>query len=274
VYPTVKDLVDSSLDYVIRQQDEDGCWHLHWRLGSGEVFDKMQAMFEMHLTNLIVPEVDESAHVGWWTYADDEKNYQPRKDEDDRILQYDPNGHAGLAAFVALYSELVPEDLYRDIIKYPVEKILRYYDEASPLYGQSSTDGVIIGDLATPYNLKCSQQFVACLKDKPLAEKLTAILRQNPTACMQLDFNKWENGYEELPCDIVNTPDSIIYPVVKELVDSSLDYVSRQQDEDGCWHLPWRFGSGEAIDKMQAMFEMHMTMMYLAELNRFGRIER
>jgi hypothetical protein len=56
--------------------------------------------------------------------------------------------------------------------------------------------------------------------------------------------------------------------------DTSLGYVIRQQDADGCWHLHWRFGDGEAFDKMQALFEAHLTMLILAELNRFGRIAR
>jgi hypothetical protein len=222
--------------------------------------------------NMLEPELNAEPHVWWWEYKPDDC---PSFDNDDeRIRRYNPNGQASIAAFVALYSELVPDDLYCEIIKFPVGKILRYYDEASPLYGQSSTDGAIVGDIATPYNLKCYQQFVACLKDKQLAEKLTAILRQNPTACMQLNFAEWEKGYEELPCDIVNTPDSIIYPVVKELVDTSIGYLIRQQNDDGCWHLNWRLGSGEAFDKMQILFEMHLTNLVITELNRFGRIEK
>lgn len=215
--------------------------------------------------------VNDGAHVPWWGYNEDE--YPPIADEDERILKYSPNGHAALAAFVALYSEIVPVDLFRDIIKYPMEKILRYYDEASPLFRKSSTDGVIDGDIATPYNLKCYQQFVACLKDKPLAEKLAAILCQNPTACMQLDFVKWEQGYEELPCDVVQTPDSVVYPAVKDLVDESLSYLIRQQKGDGGWHLNFRFGEGNAFRKLEEDFEAHLTMLILAELGRFGRIE-
>ena len=217
------------------------------------------------------PGVNDGTHVWWWTYGEDD--FSSIADENERILKYNPNVQAALAAFVALYSELVPEDLYRDIIKYPVEKILRYYDEVSPLYGASSTDGAINGDIATPYNLKCYQQFVRCLRDKSLADRLAKILCQNPTACMQLDLVKWEQGYEELPCDVVETPDSVVYPIVKDLVDNSLDYLIRQQNNDGCWHLPWRFGDSEAFNKMQSDFEAHLTMLILAELGRFERIE-
>ena len=116
---------------------------------------------------LLEPEVNDSTHVRWWTYGEDD--HSPIADEDERIKQYDPNGQAALAAFVALYSELVPEDLYKDIIHYPVEKILRYYDEASPLYGPSSTDRANKRGIYSPYNLKRFQQFCDCLKDKPFA---------------------------------------------------------------------------------------------------------
>ena len=225
-----------------------------------------------HWGSMEEPGVNAGAHVPWWEYQRDE--YPPIADADERILKYNPNGQAALAACVALYSQLVPAELYQDIILYPIQKILRYYDEASPLFGTSSTDGVINGDISTPYNLKCFQQFVKCLPDKPLAEKLAAILRQHPTACMQMDFSKWEQGYEELPCDVVNTPDSVVYPAVKDLVDGSLSCLIRQQGEDGAWHLNFRFGEGEAFRKLEAGFEAHLTMLILAELGRFKRIER
>ena len=224
-----------------------------------------------HFGNMEEPALNKQAHVPWWCYNENE--FPPIADEDERILKYSPNGQAGIAAFIAQYSELVPEELYQDIIKYPVEKILRCYDKASPLYGKGNIDDSFQDDDESPYNLKCYQKFVACLKDKPLADKLAKILCQNPTACMQLDYAKWEQGYEELPCDIVDTPESVIYPVVKDLVDESLDYLLKQQNADGCWHLHWRFGEGEAFVKMQTLFEAHLTMLILAEFGRFGRIK-
>ena len=221
---------------------------------------------------LLEPEVNDSAHVRWWTYGEDDNS--PIADEGEQIKQYDPNGQAALAAFVALYSELVLEDLYKDIIRYPVEKILRYYDEVSPLFGKSSTDRANKWGIYSPYNLKCYQQFCDCLKDKPLAKKLKAILKQNPTLCMEMDESVWDHGYHEKPYNVVDTPDSFIYPVVKDVVDKSLDYEIRQQQADGAWHLNWRFGKGEAFDRLQAKGEAHYTMLTLAELNRFGRIEK
>ncbi len=221
---------------------------------------------------LLEPEVNNFAHVPWWSYSGNETTNI--ENENERIKEYSANGQASFAAFVAMYSELVPQELYNDIIKYPIEKILRYYDEKSSLFRQSRTDKSHADEIAVPYNMKCFQHFVACLKDKPLAEKLSGILCQHPTDCMQLDYAKWEDGYEELPCDIVQTPDSVIYPAVKDLVDESLSYLIRQQKDDGAWHLTWHFGEGDAFRKLEQEYEMHLTMLILAELNRFERIKR
>jgi len=217
------------------------------------------------------PEVNDGAHVGWMGY--DPNSYPPIADEDERIRKYKPNRQAALAAFVALYSELVPEDLYQDIIKYPVKKILRYYDKASPLYGQSETDGSFKSDIHVPYNLKCYNQFVSCLKDEGLANRLKAILLQNPTACMNLDKNKWQRSFEDVACEIVGRPESFLYPSVTVEVEESLDFLVNRMNENAEWHLRWRLGSGEAFDRLQIKYEAHLTMLYLAILKRFGRIE-
>ena len=64
----------------------------------------------------------------------------PINDENERIKNYDANEKVCFAAFIALYSELVPKELYLDIIKYPIEYILRYYDETSPDYRKDIFD--------------------------------------------------------------------------------------------------------------------------------------
>lgn len=215
--------------------------------------------------------VNDGPHVPWWTYPDGDVT--PITDPDERIRQYRPNGEASLAAFVALYHELVPRDVYEDVIRYPVEHILRYYDERSPLFGKSARCDHGRNDIESPYNLKCYQQFVRCLPDEALAERLGAILRQNPTACMELDYTVWENTYAELPCDVVETPDSVVYPAVQGVVEASLDYLIRRQSADGAWHLTWRFGDEAYFRSLEVLYEAHYTMLVLARLKRFDRID-
>lgn len=219
---------------------------------------------------LLEPGVNDGTHVWWWTWEPETRSYESF---DERILHYNPNGQAALAAFVALYSELVPEKLYQDIIRYPIEKILRFYDKASPQFGKSSTDSTQMEDYKIPYNLKCLHQFCDCLQDKPLAEKLKSILCQNATACMELDVSLWNDGYHEFASDVVVTPESFLYPVVKEEVDKALDALILHQGKDGGWHLPYHFGEEDSFRTLEKAYEAHCTMMYLAELGRFNRIE-
>lgn len=244
-HPVIKKMMEYVLE---RYRPEMGCW--------GE---------------LLEPGVNDGAHVRWWTYPD--CDITPSTDVDERVKKYNPNGDASLAALVALYSELVPEELYQDIIRYPVEHILRYYDESSQLFGCSARLDHGRNDIESPYNLKCYQQFVKCLPDNALADRLTEILCQNPTACMQLNYSAWENGYEELPCDVVETPESIVYPAVKNVIDESLNYLIKRQSDDGAWHLTWDFGEDERFRKMERLYEAHYTMLVLARLGRFNRIE-
>ena len=212
-----------------------------------------------------VPEVNDGVYNHSVRYRGDA--IIPIENEDERIGKYDANEKACFAAFVALYSELVPEELYQDIIKYPVEYILRYWDENSPYYKKE------IFDDGTPYDFEYFQWFVSCLKDKDIAEKLTAILCQNPTAFMELDYAKSDADYVHLPCDSINSPDNIVYPVVKDLVDDSLLYRMKQQSDDGRWPLGWPLGEGEGFRKLQILGEASRTMGMLAKLGRFGRID-
>jgi hypothetical protein len=214
---------------------------------------------------VVVPEVNDGVHCRWARY----RGYvlTPIENEDERIKNYDANEKVCFAAFVALYSELVPEGLYRDIIKYPIEYILRYYDKNSPDYNKG------IFDEGSPYDFDYFQWFVPCLKDKDTVNKLTSILRQNPTAFMELDFTKSDSGYVHLPCDLAGSPDNIIYPAVKKLVDDSLEYRMKQQSGDGRWSLGWALGEGEGFHKLQVLYEASRTMGMLAKLRRFSKIK-
>ena len=212
------------------------------------------------------PEVNDGVHCHWVRYRGN--TITPIENEDERIKKYDANEKACFAAFVALYLELVPEELYKDIIKYPIEYILRYYDENSPDYNKD------IFAEGSPYDFEYFQWFVPCLKDKDMVDKLTAILRQNPTVFMELDFTKSDSDYVHLPCDSINSPDNIMYPAVKDLVDNSLEYRMKQQSDDGRWPLGWSCGEGEGFRKLQVLYEAYLTMKMLVKLNRFGRIEK
>ena len=216
---------------------------------------------------VVVPEVNEGIYCQWARYRGEV--ITPTTDENERIKNYDANEKVCFAAFVSLYSEIVPKALYEEIVKYPTEHILRYWDENSPDYKKDIFDN----GKDCPYAFDYFMWFVPCLKDKTMADKLASILRQNPTAFMELDFAKSDNDYVHLPCDSIDSPDNIIYPAVKDVVHASLAYKINQQSCDGRWPLGWSFGNDEGLQKLQVLYEASRTLDMLVKLKQFGRID-
>ncbi|MGX8797707.1 hypothetical protein ACR6HW_16845 [Fusibacter sp. JL298sf-3] len=213
----------------------------------------------------VVPEVNDGVHCHHVRYRG--IVIIPIENEDERIKNYEANEKACFAAFVALYSEIVPEELYQDIIKYPIEHILRYWDKNSPDYKKE------IFDDGSPYDFDYLGRFVSCLKDKDTANKLTSILCQNPSVFMELDFTKSHNHYVHLPCDDINSPDNIVYHAVKDLVDDSITHRIKQQKNDGRWTQGWSMGEDEGFRKLQILYDANFTMKMLAKFGRFNRID-
>ncbi len=149
-----------------------------------------------------------------------------------------------------------------------MKHILRYCDKNSFNYNKE------IFDKGEPYDIEYFQWFVPCLKDKEMADKLTSILCQNPTAFMELDFAKSDKEYVHLPCDVVGHPNSIVYPAVRNLVLDSLKYRMGQQNDDGRWLLGWSFGDDESLKKLQVKYETYRTLAMPQKLDRFDMIEK
>lgn len=167
-----------------------------------------------------------------------------------------------------MYSELVPKDLYEDIIKYPIEKIRQYCNPLSQCYQEEKGECV-----KSPYNIKCFQQFIDCLKEREIAEELKKILLLSPKSAMELDDTLWDKDYYETPCHVVTTPESFLYQATKKEVDYALEYLICQQGDDGIWHLTWRFGKEEIFRDIERKYELQYTLNYLVELKRFRLIE-
>lgn len=214
---------------------------------------------------VVVPAVNDGVHCHWVRWRGEDTS--PIADENERIRRYSANEKACFAAFVSAYRELVPEGLCREILRCPTEHLLRHWDEQSPDYRAD------IFDTGAPYDLEYFQLLVPSLDDDVLKKRLSAILSQNPTAFMELDFTRSDHDYVHLPCDVVASPDSVIYPAAAALVEASLDYRIRQQAEDGRWPLGWSFGCSVGLRRLQTKYEACRTLGMLVKLKRFGRIE-
>ncbi|MCL2212826.1 MAG: hypothetical protein FWB93_03240 [Oscillospiraceae bacterium] len=213
-----------------------------------------------------VPELNDYPHCSWSNYRG--STPPTMEDDEEKIKKYEANEKVCHAAFVALYSEIVPQALYSEIIKYPTQHILRYWDENSPEFNRE------IRDKAYPYDFEYALWFVQCLKDNAFADKLKAILSQNPTAAWELNFAKSNSDYVHLPCDFgVTSPDSFLYPVVKDLVDDSLTVRMNQQADDGHWPWGWSFGESDEMQRLQLKSNVIRAIDMLVKLKRFDRIE-
>ena len=214
---------------------------------------------------VVVPAVNKGVHCHWVRYRGEDNS--AIEEEAERVRRYDANEKAIFAAFVAFYPELVPDELYRDILWYPTQHILRHWDRNAPTYDSS------LFCEGTPYAFEYFLWLIPFIRDKVLSDRLVAILRQNPTAFMELDFEKAAHEYVHLPCDSLCSPDDVIYPLIKELVDESLDYRLLQQAPDGRWPLGWSFGNSDGLHRLQTKYEAYRTLLMLVKLKKFGRIE-
>jgi len=203
-----------------------------------------------------VPEINEDVHCSWSRYRG--ATPDAMADDEERIKRYDPNEKVCFAAFVTHYSEIVPQELHDEIIKYPIQHILRYWDKDSPEYCVGSV-----------YDFEYFQWFVPCLKNKNIADKLTVILQQNPTAFWELDFTKSDTDYVHLPCI---SPKNIVYPVVKDLADAALTFRIKQQRDNGKWPLGWSYGDSEGMRRLEAKSDVMRTVNMLVLLKKSGRI--
>ncbi len=230
----------------------------------------MKYILENYLTErgnwreVMVPEINEGVHCRWVRFKGEDT--APIISEEERIAKYDANQKVCFATFCSYYSELVPQELYNDIIKYPINHILKYWDENSPDYREE------IFDKDKPYNFEYFQDFILFLKDKEIVKKLAEILCQNPTAFMELDYSRSDYDYVHLPCDSVKRPDSVVYDTVSELFNESLNYRINQQSDDGRWPLGWSFGKDEELQKLQLKYETYLSLEFLVKLKRFERI--
>jgi len=206
--------------------------------------------------SVVVPETNDYPHCSFSRYRGND--ITPIPDENERIKNYSPNEKVPFAALVAYYSEIVPLELHDEIIKYPTQHILRHWDKEHSVY-----------------DFEYLLWLVPCLKDRFLADKLTAILIQNPTAYWELDYTKSDSDYVHLPCDSgVTTPDSILYPMVKDIVDESLTYRMGQQCESGKWPMGWSYGDSEEMQRLELKADVRRTANMLVKLKRFNRIEK
>ncbi len=85
---------------------------------------------------VVVPAVNDGVHCHWVRYRGEDVT--PIGDEDERIRRYDANEKVCFAAFVSYYSELVSQDVCRDVLNPVQPECMDIYD-LKDKYGEKIT---------------------------------------------------------------------------------------------------------------------------------------
>lgn len=214
---------------------------------------------------VVVPAVNDGVHCHWSRWRGEDES--PIFDENERVRRYHANEKACFAAILAKYPALVPEHRLREILRCPVEHLLRHWDQHSAQYLPE------IFASHEPYDLEYYQILVPCLPDAALRSRAAAILCQNPMAFLELDPEKSDHDYVHLACDAVDSPENVLYPAIADAVEVSLSHRIGQQAADGRWPLGWFFGDSPGLRALQTKYEAFRTLGMLIKCYNFGRIQ-
>ena len=92
-------------------------------------------------------------------------------------------------------------------------------------------------------------------------------------ATLATDPAQW-GGYVLQPLDVVDAPDSPLYPRFREHVERHLDYLIETQGADGVWspHWSWMGAFPEAWERARVAWQGRLTVLRLRQLAAFGRV--
>lgn len=189
------------------------------------------------------PEVDQAPRAMWWNYDGNADN------------KYNCNPSAEIAGYLARYKELVPQD----IVNEAVDEALKYLDKNRDTIGM--------------HDIFCCQRLSKSLL-KEQEEFIMDRLRKRVRSVIQFDTEKW-SGYDARPLSFIHSPsDRLASELSKEELNINLDYLIREQQEDGSWAPRWNWGRyEEEWIKAQREWAGVVTLENLCVLKAFSRIE-
>lgn len=192
---------------------------------------------------LFPQEVDDVPRAIWWNYVGNEEN------------KYNPNPSAEIAGYLAAHRELVPENLLNEAVEAAVEYINEY------------------GDNIEMHEMFCYQRMAECL-DEEKKKIVMSRLKGRIYNVVEFDPEKWSN-YSARPLNFIHTPfDEIASEINSEKLEINLDYLIKEQQEDGRWAPRWNWCRFEEQWKeAEVEWAGCLTLENLSILKAFNRIE-
>ena len=186
------------------------------------------------------PEVDTVPRAIWWNYEENEKNI------------YTANPSAEIVGYLARYRELVPEKIFLEASKAAIEFLDNNIDNLSM------------------HEIFCYQRMADAYMKKDIYEKLKPRMRK----VIDFNINNW-TGYATRPLSFISSPEEELMDIISsEELNINLDYIIKEQLEEGAWPATWSWGRYEEEWKhAEAEWRGHITVNNLCILKNFNRIE-
>ncbi len=198
-----------------------------------------------------VPGNNAAPHAPWWTWSEEEN----RKE---RI-----GVSAELTAFILQNGE-ESDPLYQRALR-----------EAAELLPHLEGDEAL-GDMGL--TALTTLLFTARAKNLPFAadESLVEAMGRRYIQAVRADAGRW-GEYAKMPSFAVRSPDSPLYPALRDLVDKELDWIIDARGTDGVWPVTWqwyglmdRYGSEFAISAN--WWKTMIAIEKVTFLRAFGRL--
>lgn len=190
----------------------------------------------------VPPEVNKVPRAIWWNYDDEKAN--------EYLQNHWANPSAEILSYLIKYSD---PDRYDSLLKHAV-KMLKKQN----------------GKLES-HDFLC---FLRLAQQVPSAkEALIEELKKSLNYSIATSPDQW-SGYGLRPYWVVNSPDSLFYCELEDIVSLNLDYEIENQQSDGSWIPFWSWMQYEKDwPEARQDWSGYLTVKLLKTLNNFNRIE-
>lgn len=193
----------------------------------------------------VPPGVNEHPHAPWWHYQDESGG---------TLLDLTwGNPTAELLAHLINYRELVPDDFLERLYRHAIDYLSGQPDEMEM------------------HELNCFVKLadnLAVADRRSVHRKLTRLVLNT----VALNAEQWR-VYSAQPLDYVSSPDSFLYPSLKDSVADNLDFLIDSVSEEGAWNPSWSWGQYEdAWSQARQTISGSLTVDRLRILKGFDRI--
>lgn len=191
-------------------------------------------------------EVNDYPHAPWWHYNEQKQESVKRK--------FLVNPSAEIIGYLHSYAELVPKDILKSVTRAAIEWLTTLPDKME------------MHDMLC--YLRMQEGFSGSEKEL-VSDKLRKCARN----IIETNPEKWD-GYAAKPIMFVSGPKSLLSDLLRDEIESNLDYEIQRQGSEGCWEPNWSWGQYEDDwQKAKDKWKSYLTLEMLLKFKAFGRIE-